>query len=124
MSGKNQGARTGKNISGGGGGKDPNALGDIKIVDGNLIVTTRGGTETNLGRTVVQELITETVNVGIGADQEVEITHNLGTKSIMYQVFDSSDEAVEVPSIRYENKIKLFFGTTDAAATYTVVLAN
>lgn len=124
MSGKNSGARTGKNVSGGGGGKDPNALGEIKIVDGNLIVTTRGGTETNLGRTVVQELITETVNVGIGADQEVEITHNLGTKSIMYQVFDSSDEAVEVPSIRYENKIKLFFGTTDAAATYTVVLAN
>ncbi len=124
MSGKNSGGRTGKNISGGGGGKDPNALGEIKIVDGNLIVTTRGGTETNLGRTVVQELITETVNVGIGADQEVEITHNLGTKSIMYQVFDSSDEAVEVPSIRYENKIKLFFGTTDAAATYTVVLAN
>lgn len=123
MSGKNSGARTGKNISGGS-GKDPNALGDIKIVDGNLIVTTRGGTETNLGRTVVQELITETVNVGIGADQEVEITHNLGTKSVMYQVFDSSDEAVEVPSIRYENKIKLFFGTTDAAATYTVVLAN
>ena len=118
MSGKNSGGRTGKNISGGGGGKDPNALGEIKIVDGNLIVTTRGGTETNLGRTVVQELITETVNVGIGADQEVEITHNLGTKSIMYQVFDSSDEAVEVPSIR------LFFGTTDAAATYTVVLAN
>ena len=64
------------------------------------------------------------ITVGVGADQEVEITHDLGTKSVMYQVFDSNDEAVEVPSIRYENKIKLFFGTTVAAATYTVVIAN
>jgi hypothetical protein len=80
----------------------------------------------NLGATSAraQELMTHSINVGIGADQQVEITHNLGTKSVMYQVFDSTDEAVEVPSIRYENKLKLFFGTTEDAATYTVVIAN
>ena len=105
-------------------GIDEEAVESVGIVNGDLIITKRSGAQINLGRTVVQELITEIINVGIGADQEVEVTHNLGTKSVMYQVFDSNDEAVEVPSIRYENKIKLFFGTTEAAATYTVIIAN
>ena len=123
MTGKlSSGQMTGKTAASG--GKDNEAIEDISIVGGNLIVTRRSGETTNLGKTVVQELITEVITVGVGADQEVEITHDLGTKSVMYQVFDSNDEAVEVPSIRYENKIKLFFGTTDAAATYTVVIAN
>ena len=123
MTGKlSSGQMTGKTTASG--GKDNEAIEDISIVGGNLIVTRRSGETTNLGKTVVQELITEVITVGVGADQEVEITHDLGTKSVMYQVFDSNDEAVEVPSIRYENKIKLFFGTTEAAATYTVVIAN
>ena len=123
MTGKlSSGQMTGKPAASG--GKDNEAIESITIVNGDLIVTKRNGTENNLGKTVVQELITEVITVGVGADQEVEITHDLGTKSVMYQVFDSSDEAVEVPSIRYENKIKLFFGTTEAAATYTVVIAN
>jgi len=123
--GKNSGGSTGKNISGGG-GRDPNAIGDIKIINGEIIIVKRSGATVNLGATSTraQELMTHSINVGIGEDQEVEITHNLGTKSVMYQVFDSSDNAVEVPSIRYENKIKLFFGTTEDAAAYTVVIAN
>lgn len=123
MTGKiSSGQMTGK--SSGTVGKDNEAIESIRIDNGNLIVTKRSGEATNLGKTVVQELITEVITVGVGADQEVEVTHDLGTKSVMYQVFDSNDEAVEVPSIRYENKIKLFFGTTEAAATYTVVIAN
>lgn len=123
MTGKlGSGQMTGKSAASS--GKDNEAIESITIVGGDLVVTKRSGETTNLGKTVVQELITETINVGIGADQEVEVTHNLGTKSVMYQVFDSNDEAVEVPSIRYENKIKLFFGTTEAAATYTVIIAN
>ena len=105
MTGKlSSGQMTGKSAASG--GKDNEAIESITIVNGDLIVTKRNGTENNLGKTVVQELITEVITVGVGADQEVEITHDLGTKSVMYQVFDSSDEAVEVPSIRYENKIK------------------
>ena len=123
MTGKiGSGQMTGKTR--GTGGKDNEAIESISIVNGELIVLKRSGDEFNLGKTVVQELITEGITVGVGADQSFEITHNLGTKSVMYQVFDSNDEAVEVPSIRYENKIKLFFGTTEAAATYTVVIAN
>ena len=126
MSGKNIGGRTGKNVSGGGGGVDRNALQDIKIVNGEIIVTKRSGDIVNLGAasTRAQELMTHSINVGAGAEQSVEITHNLGTKNIMYQVFNSDDEAVEVPAIRYENKIKLYFGDTSGAATYTVVIAN
>ena len=123
MSGKNVGGSTGRNVSGGGGGIDRNALQDIRIVNGELIVTKRNGIQTNLGRTVAQELITFTATVPIG-DGEYEITHNLGTKNIIYQVFNSTDEVVEVPSIRYENKIKLFFGTTDSETTYTVVISQ
>jgi len=120
--GKNSGGATGKNIQGGG-GIDRNAVGDISIVNGSLIVTTRGGQLKDLGKTVVQELITESLTVPVG-DGEVEIAHDLNTKSIMYQVFDSADNAVEVPPIRELNKIKFFFGTTDTEATYTVVIAN
>lgn len=125
MSGKNSGARTGKNISGGGGGRDPDALGDIKIVNGDIIITKRSGAQVNLGAQSdrAQELITHSLTVPVG-DGEVEIVHNLNTKSVMYQVFDSSDNAVEVPTIREINKIKFFFGTTDTEAAYTVVLAN
>ena len=123
--GKGTGARTGKNVNGGGGGRDPDALGDIKIIDGEIIITKRNGQEINLGRSSdrAQELITHSLTVPVG-DGEVEITHNLARKSVMYQVFDSDDEAVEVPTIRELNKIKFFFGTTDTEATYTVVLAN
>jgi len=126
MSGKNIGGRTGKNVSGGGGGVDRNALQDIKIVNGEIIVTKRSGDIVNLGATSTraQELMTHSISIGAGTDVTHEITHNLGTKSVMYQVFDSNDEAVDVPSIRYENKIKLFFGDPDDAATYTVVIAN
>ena len=108
-------------------GIDPEALADIKIVNGDIIITKRGapGTDINLGKSSdrAQELITHSLTVPVG-NGEVEITHNLNTKSIMYQVFDSSDNAVEVPSIRELNKIKFFFGTTSTEATYTVVLAN
>ena len=116
---------TGKNVTGGGSGRDPDALGDIKFVNGELIIQKRSGEEVNLGARSdrAQELITHSLTVPVG-NGEVEITHNLNTKSIMYQVFDSSDNAVEVPSIRELNKIKFFFGTTEAEATYTVVLAN
>ena len=128
MTGRNTGGRTGKNLHGGGGGGiDPDALGDIKIVNGEIIITKRGDPtlEINLGRSSdrAQEIITHSVTIPVG-DGEKELTHNLDTKSVMYQVFDSNDEAVEVPSIRYQNKIKFFFGTTDTEATYTVVLAN
>ena len=124
MTGKGQGAATGRNVSGGG-GRDPDALGDIKIVNGEIILTKRNGAQINLGRSSdrAQELITHSLTVPVG-NGEVEITHNLNTKSIMYQVFDSSDNAVEVPSIRELNKIKFFFGTIETEATYTVVLAN
>lgn len=125
--GINSGASTGINVAGGGGGsgKDPNAIEDIKIVNGEIIITKRSGSIINLGARSdrAQELITHSLTVPVG-DGEVEITHNLATKSVMYQVFDSDDEAVEVPTIRELNKIKFFFGTTDTEATYTVVLAN
>ena len=125
MTGINSGGGTGKNIRGGGGGRNENALEDIKIVNGEIIIRTAGGDEVNLGgsSTRAQEIITHSVTIPVG-DGEKELTHNLNTKSVMYQVFDSNDEAVEVPSIRYQNKIKFFFGTTDTEATYTVVLAN
>ena len=125
MTGRNIGGSTGKNQGGGGGGIDRNAIGDIKIVNGEIIIFKRSGDEINLGRSSdkAQEIITHSVTIPVG-DGEKELTHNLNTKSVMYQVFDSNDEAVEVPSIRYENKIKLFFGTVETEATYTVVLAN
>ena len=126
MTGKGQGAATGRNVAGGGGsGRDPNAIGDIKIVNGEIIITKRNGAQVNLGAQSdrAQELITHSLTVPVG-NGEVEIAHNLNTKSVMYQVFDSDDNAVEVPSIREQNKIKFFFGTTDTEATYTVVLAN
>ena len=125
MSGKNSGGATGKNIVGGGGGRDPDAIGDIKIINGDIIITKRSGAQVNLGAQSdrAQELITNSLTVPVG-DGEVEIVHNLNTKSVMYQVFDSDDNAVEVPTIREENKIKFFFGDTDTEATYTVVLAN
>ena len=117
---------TGKNVVGGGGvGKDDLAIEDIKIVNGDLIIKKRSGEEVNLGKTSdrAQEIITHSITIPVG-NGEKELTHNLDTKSVMYQVFDSNDEAVEVPSIRYQNKIKFFFGDTDTEATYTVVLAN
>ena len=125
MTGINSGGGTGKNIKGGGGGRNQNALEDIKIVNGEIIVKNAKGDEINLGRssTRAQELITHSLTVPVGNGEE-EIVHNLNTKSVMYQVFDSDDEAVEVPTIREINKIKFFFGTTDTEATYTVVLAN
>ena len=122
--GKNTG-RTGKNVgSGGGGAFNPDALENIRIVAGELIVTKADGSETNLGKTVVQELFTETITVPAGSDQQVEVTHNLGTKNVIFQLFDAQDEAVDVASIRYENKIKFFFGTTDSEETFTVVIAH
>ena len=124
--GKNSGGRTGKNVTSGGGGTDPNAIGDIKIINGEIIIVKRSGLEENLGAASVraQELMTHSISIGAGTDVTHEITHNLGTKSVMYQVFDSSDETVDIPAIRYENKIKLFFGDPADAATYTVVIAN
>ena len=123
--GKNSGGATGKNITGGGGGIDRQALQDIKIVNGDIIIIKRSGEEVNLGATSdrAQEFITHSIAVPAG-NGEYELTHNLGTKSIIYQIFDSNDEVIQVPSIRYENKIKFFFGTTGSETPYTVVIGN
>ena len=123
--GKNSGGSTGKNVTGGGGGRDPNALGDIKIQNGEIILTKRNGETLNLGGRSdrAQELMTHSIAVPAG-NGEYELTHNLGTKSIIYQIFDSNDQVIQVPSIRYENKIKFFFGTTDSETPFTVVIGN
>tara|TARA_B100000131_G_scaffold259345_1_gene254843 strand:- start:591 stop:971 length:381 start_codon:yes stop_codon:yes gene_type:complete len=123
--GKNSGGSTGKNITGGGGGIDRQALQDIKIVNGSIIVIKRSGEEVDLGAASdrAQEFVTHSIEVPIG-NGEYELTHNLGTKSIIYQVFDSNDQVIQVPSIRYANKIKFFFDTTDSATAYTVVIGN
>ena len=65
-----------------------------------------------------------TITVPAGIDQEVDIEHNLTSKDVIVQVFDSNDEQVELQIIRYTNKVKLFFGDTDSTATYRVVIAS
>ena len=65
-----------------------------------------------------------TITVPAGIDQEVDIQHNLTSKDVIVQVFDSNDEQVELQIIRYTNKVKLFFGDTDSTATYRVVIAS
>lgn len=65
-----------------------------------------------------------TITVPAGIDQEVDIQHNLTSKDVIVQVFDSDDEQVELQIIRYTNKVKLFFGDTDSTATYRVVIAS
>lgn len=120
--GKNTGS-TGKNI-GGGGAFNPDAIESIRIVSGELIVIKANGVEENLGKTVVQELFSETVTIPAGTDQQAEITHNLNTKNVIFQLFDGDDEPIDLPSIRYLNKIKLFFGDTSVEETFTVVIAH
>tara|TARA_S200002703_G_C3678696_1_gene208458 strand:- start:237 stop:518 length:282 start_codon:yes stop_codon:yes gene_type:complete len=63
-----------------------------------------------------------TITVPIGNDQQVDVTHNLNTKDIIVQVFDSSDNEIELEIIRFLNKIKLFFGNTDSEQSYRVVV--
>jgi len=122
MTGKlGSGQMTGKSAAAS--GKDNEAIESITIVGGDLVVTKRRGETPYLGKTVVQELFSDTITVPVG-NGEVELTHNLNTKNVICQVFDSNDEEVGVPSQRELNKIKFFFGTTDTEATYTVVLAN
>lgn len=65
-----------------------------------------------------------TITVPAGIDQEVDIVHNLTSKDVIVQVFDSNDEQIELQIIRYTNKVKLFFGDTDSEASYRVVIAS
>jgi len=65
-----------------------------------------------------------TITVPAGIDQEVDIVHNLTSKDVIVQVFDSNDEQIELQIIRYTNKVKLFFGDTDSEASYRVVIAT
>ena len=122
MTGKiGSGQMTGKSAASA--GRDNEAIESISIVAGELIVVKRSGESTNLGKTVVQELFSDTITVPVG-DGEVELTHNLNTKNVMFQVFDANDDQVIIPTVRELNKIKFFFGPTDTEATYTVVIAQ
>lgn len=67
------------------------------------------------------------VTVGDGSSTTLTVTHNLGTRNVIVQVFLTASpyEEVEVGVERYDlNTVKLYFATAPASEAYTVVVVG